>query len=539
VDVAYVGHEQLMRVIVYVALFFVVLNNLNSKESATIVAMTLIVVGFGLAFLGVVQFVKHSPTLWGAARPAQYIGRGSGTFYNPNNFAGYLEMIVPLALAYAIMSRFGPTIKVLLAYAVLAMLAGIAVSLSRGGVLAMAATLLFFCLVLLAQRDFWVLALVTLAGLVVVASVFANQFASLQGRFASAFQNEKIDSSSRFYYWQAARKLYARNPVWGIGPGHFDVEFSLVRPREVQNRPEYVHNDYLNTLCEWGAAGAGIVALTCGLLAWGVIRTWGGVRRARNDFGGRKSDRTAFLVGGSVALVGAMLHCIVDFNMQIPADAITAIALMALVAAQGRFATEGYWKNPGLVGKIFLTALAAGAVCYLEADEIHKGRETFWLRRAKTETISGEQAVVYLKKAHEIDPTDAQTDYILGEDLRLVSREGNTGYEDKAKEAIQCFSRGMELNRVDARFPLRIGMCLDWIGRKQEATPYFDLAERLDPNNYYIALEESRHCVALGELTKAKLWVDQSLALKQTPEGWGTWRLLLKNMADPLFLPPK
>ena len=161
VEVHYVGREQLTHVVVYVALFFVILNNLNSKESATIVAMTLVIVGFVVAFLGVVQFVKHDPTIWGAPRPAMYLARGSGTFLNPNNFAGYLEMIVPLALGYTIMSRFGPTIKVLLAYSVLAMLAGIAASVSRGGILAVAAgTLILLCMVLLAHRDF----LIALAG---------------------------------------------------------------------------------------------------------------------------------------------------------------------------------------------------------------------------------------------------------------------------------------------------------------------------------------------------------------------------------------
>ena len=95
---------------------------------------------------------------------------------------------------------------------------------------------------------------------------------------------------------------------------------------------------------------------------WGVVKTWDAVRRPATEFGPSRSDRTAFLIGASVGLIGAMLHCIVDFNMQIPADAITAITLMALIAANARFATEAYWKNPGFFGKILLTLLAAGAV---------------------------------------------------------------------------------------------------------------------------------------------------------------------------------
>jgi O-antigen ligase len=539
VEIQYVGREQLTHIVVYVALFFVILNNLNSKESANIVSMTLITVGFVVAFIGVVQFFKHNPTIWGEPRPQLYLARGSGTFLNPNNFAGYLEMIVPLALAYTIASRFSPTIKVLLAYSVLAMLAGIVVSLSRGGILAIAVTLTMFCLVLLAQRDYWLPALATLLSLAVVGIVLNDQFGSLQGRFAAAFQNEKLDSNNRFYYWQAAEQLYARNPVWGIGPGHFDVEFSQLRAPHVQGRPEYVHNDYLNTLCEWGTLGLAIVATACGLLVWGVFRAWRGVHRASNDFGAKKSDKTAFLLGASAGLVAAMVHAFVDFNMQIPADAITAVTLMALIAAQARFATEGYWKNPGYTGRIFLTALAGAAICYLAVVELHHARETFWLRRATGARVSADESLLCLKNAHEIEPANEKTDFMLGESLRLASKSGRPGYEAQSKEAIQLFTSGMELDRYNALFPLRIGMCLDWIDRSREATPYFELAERLDTNNAYIALEEARHYVALDDIPTANLWIAQSLALKATPEAWATLLLIQKNGSDPMYAPRK
>jgi tetratricopeptide (TPR) repeat protein len=234
-----------------------------------------------------------------------------------------------------------------------------------------------------------------------------------------------------------------------------------------------------------------------------------------------------------------MLHCIVDFNMQIPADAITVVVLMALIAAHVRFVTEGYWKNPGRFGKAILTVVAAGAVCYLTAEGVHKGAETFWLRRAKAQKASWEQVLLCWKKAHESEPANPQTDYLLGESLRLASKAANPGYQDTAKEAIEWFGRGMEANRFDARFPLRIGMCLDWIGRTQEASSYFALADRLDPTNYYIALEEGRHCVELGDFEKAKYWLVRSVTILATPEGLESLRLLTKNMADPLFLPHK
>jgi tetratricopeptide (TPR) repeat protein len=82
-------------------------------------------------------------------------------------------------------------------------------------------------------------------------------------------------------------------------------------------------------------------------------------------------------------------------------------------------------------------------------------------------------------------------------------------------------------------------MCLDWIGRPQEATPYFELAERLDPNNYYIALEEGRHFVAAGDFEKAKASIARSLKIDYTAEALSSWMMLMKNMADPLYMPHK
>src|SRR5580658_4562935 len=59
VEVEYSGRQQLVRVLVYGALFFLAINNLNRKRSALFVSLTLIVMGFVLALLAVFQFSAH------------------------------------------------------------------------------------------------------------------------------------------------------------------------------------------------------------------------------------------------------------------------------------------------------------------------------------------------------------------------------------------------------------------------------------------------------------------------------------------------
>jgi hypothetical protein len=101
------------------------------------------------------QFASHNGRVWEMHKPPGYAMRGSGSFINPNNFAGFAEMILPLALTYTVMARLSPVAKVLMGYSGLVMMAGVVVSESRGGNVAMVATLTVFCVVLLFQRDYW------------------------------------------------------------------------------------------------------------------------------------------------------------------------------------------------------------------------------------------------------------------------------------------------------------------------------------------------------------------------------------------------
>jgi O-antigen ligase len=542
VDVEWAGRQQLVRVLVYGTLFFVILNNLNRKNSAAYVSLALIAVGFALAMLAIYQFASHSAHIWGLARPAQYVGRGSGTFVNPNHLAGFLAIITPLALAYTLMGRFSPTVKVLLAYGAVTMLAGIVLSLSRGGVVAAGVSLSVFCLLLLVQGDFWRPALVTLVLLIALGAGLVSQTSSLQKRF-DTIQTYGSRGDMRPSYWEGAWRLLARNRALGIGPGHYDIEFPSVRPTTVQQRPRFAHNDYLNTLCEWGLAGMALIAAACGLLYDGVFKAWRGVRKAPNELGSRNSDRAAFVVGAAAGLLAVLVHCVVEFDMQIPAIAVTVVTLMALLAAHWRFATERYWRNPGRVGKMLLTIIIAAAAGYLSAQGLRQGREAYWLAQAKSESASPERIAACAKKAHEAEPMDWEADFKLGEFFWTLSLEDKDDYLERANEALSWFAMAAGLNPFDAYSAVGCGLCLDRLGRPREATPFFQRAQRNDPNNAYVALEEGRHCVALGDYPAAQRWFQRALEHPWSGQGWlevlEEEHLLERHLSDPIFMAPK
>lgn len=536
VQIEYIARRELIEVIVYASLFFIIINNLNRRESATIIALCLIVLGMVLAWDAVFQFVTKYPRIWGFERRAQFLSRGCGTYINPNHLAGLLGMTVPLALAYTLMSRFSHTMKVLFAYCGLAMLAGIGVSLSRGGIMATSATLVVFCLVLLFQRGYWLAGLGVLIALVAVAIVVSTEFDSIQKRFETAFKSGRL-VDVRVNYWPSAIQLFKNHPLWGCGPGHFDSASELYLPGTLERRPVYAHNDYLNTLCDWGATGLAIIAAACVLLFYGAWRTWPALRQADLEAGGsHKSDRLAFLMGAGMGLLAIFFHSVVDFNMHVPANAVVAVTLMALISAQGRFATERHWKTPRLLGKTLLTLMMIGAMAWLAAQGTRRGREAYWLRRAQDETASWSDRLAGLEKAYEAEPANFENTYNLGESYRLWSQQGNPGYEDQARQALQWYAKSMASDPLDAFVPMRYGMCLDWIGETNQASAYFDRAQELAPNDFHVAFFHGRHCVELGDYAAAKRWFQRSLDLRWNELAYWSLNNLNARMADPYGL---
>jgi tetratricopeptide (TPR) repeat protein len=209
---------------------------------------------------------------------------------------------------------------------------------------------------------------------------------------------------------------------------------------------------------------------------------------------------------------------------------------MALLAAQMRFATERYWMNPGRVGKILLTAVAATAIAYLAARGLRKGTETYWLARAIAEQTDPERIIKFATKAHDAEPMDWQADYKQGEYLWRLSLMLGPDYLERAKQAMNWYEKAMELNPYDAYPPLAVGMCLDRLGHTLEAKPYFELAHRLDPHNEYVAREEGRHCIEIGDYATAKQWLLDANRSPGSPVSWEEYQKLERMMADPVFM---
>ena len=206
--IEYAARLELIKVLTYALLFFAVLNNLGRQESTQIIAVSLICLAFAQTVFAVFQFITHSDRIWMMIKPEQYVGRGSGTFINPNNFAGFLEMILPLGLAYTLVGRFGHVAKIVFGYVSLAIVVGVGVTLSRGGWVATGLMLIVLLIILIVRRDFRMRTAITLSILLVVGIAFVAVAQKSQKRF-DQLMAAKTTKDERFKYWDYENDLAA------------------------------------------------------------------------------------------------------------------------------------------------------------------------------------------------------------------------------------------------------------------------------------------------------------------------------------------
>jgi O-antigen ligase len=521
-DIEYVARHEMLQALVYTFLFFAILNNLYRQESILVIGVTLVFLAMGIAGYAIYQFAAFykfpdAPHYVWHFR-SLYPGRGSGTYICPNHLGGFLEMLLPLGLAYTLTGRLNSTLKIFLAYAVLVIVGGIVVSLSRGSWVSTAVALVMLFSILLLRRRDWLPAVALLVVTVGFGAAVLPKISALHQRFEQAVQKNAVDRDLRFALWKPAFRMWEDHRWWGVGPGHFDARFRAYRPEGVQIKPDRVHNDYLNTLVDWGVVGVILVAAVWGLFAWGLIYSWRVVGRFPELGGITRSNRFAFMLGGAAGLVAILVHSAVDFNFHIPANAILAVTLLALLTSYLRFTSDRFWFRARLWSRVLASIALGSGAGYLGWEGWRQAAESVCLTRAGESPLYSPQQIQWLQRAWALDPNNPETVLALGEAFRFQSKEGSAYYEDQAgvdyrvlaERAMQWFERGMKLDPWDCRNYSGYGWCLDWLERSQESQSFFARAEALDPNNYFNMLAIGLHYVQVGDFAAAKPWFERS-----------------------------
>jgi hypothetical protein len=150
--------------------------------------------------------------------------------------------------------------------------------------------------------------------------------------------------SMRYEYWRVALETFADHPLAGTGSGGFRVEW--MRERPVRDAAVDAHSLYLETLAELGLAGLAALLMFLAGLA-------GSARRAL------QAEQRA-VVGLVAVVVTYLVHAALDWDWEMPAVTLPALAAAAVLVATGDRAAPRARADSAAEPRESLAARAAG-----------------------------------------------------------------------------------------------------------------------------------------------------------------------------------
>ncbi len=251
-------------------------------------------------------------------------------FINRNHYAGFLALLAPVALCATISAlqrrRYVLSGASLLATTILS--AGVLLSMSRGGTLALLAGILTTAVFLTLQRtrQQWSFICAILCVLAIGAGWMIRQIPDLQTRMtqwrAPATQEA---ANTRFNAWRDSLEVARAYPILGAGPNAFRTVFPQHRLTSERAARDFAENEYVQWLAETGLVGT-LLALA---IAWMFLKNLYRQLSVPNA-----GTLTPWLPAAAGAVAAAGIHAALDFPLRLPLYAITVAALAALAWPQ-------------------------------------------------------------------------------------------------------------------------------------------------------------------------------------------------------------
>jgi O-antigen ligase len=327
----------------------------SSERRLRVLVYAVVAVGVASALFGILRQATQREAL-GFLLARLSKGSGYAQFINKNHFAYLAEMAFGLLLG--IVAGGGvPRRKMLVPLALaLSVWAALVLSNSRGGVFAMLCQVIFLGAmfgvtrarhgaeagrrgrpareqsvverIALSKAARAALALVLLATIVVGMVWLGGD--SLADRVASV--GEEVTSVSatdttrtgRKDIWAATWEMFEGHPLAGVGIGGFWVAVSRYHRGSGASVPQQAHNDYLEALASGGVVGAALVALFFVLL----------IRQAAPRLREGTPFARAAALGALTGLFGVAVHSLIEFGLHVPANAFTAVVLVAVASCR-------------------------------------------------------------------------------------------------------------------------------------------------------------------------------------------------------------
>jgi len=327
----------------YVGAFLVMANTFTKWRQLRAAATVIVASSFAMALLGIIhEFSGSKALLW--FHTPRFGGAIFGPFTNPNHYAAHMNMAFGVALGLLLAASHTPGLRdcitwrekltwlsskrasrvTLLGFAATLMGASVCVSLSRGGITCLVASMgLVSAFVALRSRAHGPKRVMAAAGLLVLAAVAWLAWEPVVMELGTLAELDPMHDS-RTQATRATLAMFRASPIFGSGFGAFQYVFPAFQVPDIQfGRWLHAHNDYAQLLAEGGVVGAVLAALA-GLAFIATI--W-------KRFASAAPEGKLMAGGLAVGIATIALHSFIDYGLHKPANAFLLAALCGLSVA--------------------------------------------------------------------------------------------------------------------------------------------------------------------------------------------------------------
>lgn len=286
------------------ATLFVALQVLGDRERRVRYLNALLIFGVGVAVFSVIQAITSQGMVYWTFPDPLVPGPIFGPFVYVNQFAAFIELLLPIALYYAITRERGRSLYIVAA----AVLFGAVIyGGSRGGAVLVLGEIV--AVPILASRRDGVSRglLLNLGGILAVAVLWIWVVAGPDQLVGKLGANDPFGGRREFNYSSLA--MFKARPLQGFGLGNWPTAYPGYASFDDGKYANQAHNDW----AQWAVEGG----LPMFLLMLSVA-VWAVPRAVRSVWG--------------LGVLAIFLHCLVDYPIQATGVAIVFFTMMAAIA---------------------------------------------------------------------------------------------------------------------------------------------------------------------------------------------------------------
>lgn len=347
----------ILKTFSYVIMFMMSLLLVNSRQRMALLAWTLVYSGLFQALYGSVAVLGGFGNFL-LQHDVGYPNVATGTFINRNHLAGYLVICLSIGIGLMLSMLadekhanwkawlrgwlqvfLSPKLRLRL-YLVVMVIALVMTHSRMGNVSFFVAMLMAGIVSLWAIRRARQSMIILIVSLIVIDIIVVGAWFGVD-KVVQRLQQTLVvkerppslagapQSRTQITISDAGRELLYRDmqgywrDFWltGSGLGSFEYVYPTYRSAAMSGHNDHAHNDYLEFLAETGVPGLALLAFVMLYSLWMAL-------------GALRQRRSALMRGMAFAalmsITALLIHSAVDFNLQIPANAMTFMVLLAI-----------------------------------------------------------------------------------------------------------------------------------------------------------------------------------------------------------------